>query len=186
MKKTASFIAALLTAGTLAATGISASAACHGGYGHGGCHSYARTYTANTYLTAGHYFADTNNDGICDNCGGICLKNGLCSGKHSHTFVDANNDGICDSCGRGNRLPNGLCGGYYHAHGYFIDCNNDGKCDNCGSGTCLSNGLCGVCSDKHVNFVDANGDGICDNCAVGQCTQHGTWASHHRGWGCRR
>lgn len=185
MKKLTSVIAAVLTAGTLATAGITANA-CGAGHGNRGCHSYTRNYTANNYSTAAHYFVDANKDGICDSCGGICLKNGLCSGKHSHTFVDANNDGICDSCGYGICLSNGQCGGYYRAHGYFIDCNNDGKCDNCGSGTCLSNGLCGVCSDKRINFVDTNGDGICDNCAAGQCVQHGTQASHHRGWGCRR
>lgn len=134
MKKLVSVIAAALTAGTLAATGISASAACHGGYGgHGhGCRSYAGTYAANIYPAAAHYFVDANGDGICDSCGGICLSNGLCSGKHSHAFVDANNDGICDSCGSNTRLPNGLCS---NKHGYyFTDANGDGICDNYASG----------------------------------------------------
>lgn len=186
MKKLASIIAAVLTAGTLAATGITASAcgAGHGNRGNGGCHSYTGTYTANIYPTARHYFVDANHDGICDNCGSeVCLSNGLCSGYHSHGyFVDANNDGFCDNCGSGTCLSNGLCSGQ-HNH-YFVDANGDGICDNCG-GTCLSNGQC---SGHHTYgyFIDANGDGICDNCAAGQCAQHGTRTYSHHGWGCHR
>lgn len=60
-------------------------------------------------------FSDTNNDGICDNCGSpyqdACQK---CN--------DANNDGLCDNCGN-------ACKGYTYCSSNYVDENNNGICD---------------------------------------------------------
>lgn len=152
MKKLLTIIpAAALALSAFTAMGVSASAACAGKHGVSSCHtSAARNYgwsfersstaTVNTQARALHYFIDSNNDGICDNCtDGVCMSNGLCSSYfHEHgVFIDNNNDGICDNYAAGVCTQHGN----HHMGGNFIDNNNDGICDNCTAGVCSQHGV---------------------------------------------
>ena len=58
---------------------------------------------------SGHYFADADGDGICDNASNLCA------------YVDVDGDGIRDVCG----VVHAQVGG-----GNFVDADGDGICDN--------------------------------------------------------
>jgi len=81
----------------------------------------------------GCYFADTDGDGICDNCGAYhpC---GIAGTGRGGNFVDADGDGSCDHYvtgqSRGNGRGNGTQGRCVRN---FVDANEDGICDNCAS-----------------------------------------------------
>lgn len=81
---------------------------------------------AGTALAAGarcgHYFVDTNSDGICDNAGTMCA------------YVDEDGDGICDNCGIYH-----LCGADVDC-GNYVDADGNGVCDNYVAGQSRGNG----------------------------------------------
>lgn len=102
---------------------------------------------------------DSDNNGICDNCGDV-LENTTCT-EH----VDSNDDRICDNCGEVV---------YTHTH---KDLNKDNSCDKCGAtvtqATCTehidnnNNGICDKCSTALYDYCDhkdADNDGVCDLC----------------------
>ena len=47
-------------------------------------------------------YQDTNNDGVCDNCGSYCSGGSHCG----QGFVDKNNNGICDHREMGHQKGN--------------------------------------------------------------------------------
>lgn len=81
--------------------------------------------------------SETNNDGICDNCGSpyqdACLK---CN--------DVNNDGSCDNCGTAYKSDT-------YCSSNYVDANNNGICDHRE-----------YISENHrvMNGTGANGSGI--------------------------
>ena len=82
-------------------------------------------------------FSDTNNDGICDNCGSPYQD-------ARQKCNDANNDGLCDNCGN-------ACKGYTYCSSNYVDENNNGICDHRE-----------YISENHrvMNGTGANGSGI--------------------------
>lgn len=56
--------------------------------------------------SGGRYFADLNNDGICDNAGSRCA------------YVDADGDGVCDTCGSGQGCGYGRGARGGHGNGF--------------------------------------------------------------------
>lgn len=60
-------------------------------------------------------FSDTNNDGICDNCGSPYQD-------ARQKCNDVNNDGICDNCGNDSQ-------GCAYCSSNYVDANNNGICD---------------------------------------------------------
>lgn len=81
--------------------------------------------------------SDTNNDGICDNCGSPYQD-------ARQKCNDANNDGLCDNCGN-------ACKGYTYCSSNYVDENNNGICDHRE-----------YISENHrvINGTGANGSGI--------------------------
>ena len=81
--------------------------------------------------------SDTNNDGICDNCGSPYQD-------ARQKCNDANNDGLCDNCGN-------ACKGYTYCSSNYVDENNNGICDHRE-----------YISENHrvMNGTGANGSGI--------------------------
>lgn len=81
--------------------------------------------------------SDTNNDGICDNCGSPYQD-------ARQKCNDANNDGLCDNCGN-------ACKGYTYCFSNYVDENNNGICDHRE-----------YISENHrvMNGTGANGSGI--------------------------
>lgn len=81
--------------------------------------------------------SDTNNDGICDNCGSPYQD-------ARQKCNDANNDGLRDNCGN-------ACKGYTYCSSNYVDENNNGICDHRE-----------YISENHrvMNGTGANGSGI--------------------------
>lgn len=82
-------------------------------------------------------FSDTNNDGICDNCGSPYQD-------ARQKCNDANNDGSCDNCGTAYKSDT-------YCSSNYVDANNNGICDHRE-----------YISENHrvMNGTGANGSGI--------------------------
>lgn len=113
-----------------------------------------RFSTSTTQATAGRYFVDENNDGVCDNCGLAHAGAGQGTNTACANFVDANNDGVCDNYGtaaQGTGFGRGRSG--QQAGGRGMKANATG-----------------------TNYVDADNDGVCDNFGTAQQGgRHGGW-----------
>ena len=92
-------------------------------------------------------FLDTDNDGVCDNCG-----NALGTNSDAPNYIDENKDGVCDyfgsaqqgqgqgrmqsMCGRGQGMMGRGQQGQGNIQGQnYADANNDGVCDHFGTDT---------------------------------------------------
>lgn len=65
----------------------------------------------------GHYFEDSNGDGICDHYNGSTHHYHE-NGYHCQGYVDADNDGICDRYGNSNGYGQGHHQGNGHHRGH--------------------------------------------------------------------
>ncbi len=128
--------------------------------------------------TAQSSSVDSNDDGVCENCGQPAAGQGNQFGRldadddlnddasipgtgnrygngpgQGTGFVDEDGDGVCDNCNSGQGMG-------------FVDEDGDGVCDNCGSGQGGSG--YGRGPGQGMGFVDEDSDGVCDNCGSGQ------------------
>lgn len=136
------------------------------------------------------YFADTDENRICDNTNSMCIYAyedkdvvyDVCDTNHvsyftkkETNFIDAYEDSSCDNFGTYHRC--GMAGTGCGAN--FVDADGDGTCDNYLSGQGKDNGQGnGIQSKRSTNFVDADGDSICDNYLSGQ----GQGSRYRRGY----